>query len=282
MSNTIIKLKRSGTSESSPSSLEFGELALNYADGKLFYKAANGTILQFESGGGSGSDSFGTVNANGTLIVADTPGDILTLVAGDGISINGDAINDTITISSVSGGSPSQSNATSETFIADGVQNTFTLTTTVSDINNLIVTLDGLVQIPETHYTISSSDISFSEIPISNTTIEIRNITGVVSGGGSGGTGTSIETEIVNETTQTAVKDKRYVIANTSATTLTLPATPTLGDTLYVLVANDLANNIVARNGSKIMGVEEDLTLDVENISLGLVYVNSTLGWRII
>jgi hypothetical protein len=98
MSNTIIKLKRSGTSESSPSSLEFGELALNYADGKLFYKAANNTILQFESGGG-GEDSFGTVNANGTLVVADTPGDILTLESSGGISIVGDAINDKITIS---------------------------------------------------------------------------------------------------------------------------------------------------------------------------------------
>jgi len=97
MSNTVIKLKRSGTSESSPSSLEFGELALNYADGKLFYKAANNTILQFESGGG-GEDSFGTVNANGTLVVADTPGDILTLESSGGISIVGDAINDKITI----------------------------------------------------------------------------------------------------------------------------------------------------------------------------------------
>jgi hypothetical protein len=97
MSNTVIKLKRSGTSESSPSSLEFGELALNYADGKLFYKAANNAILQFESGGG-GEDSFGTVNANGTLVVADTPGDILTLESSGGISIVGDAINDKITI----------------------------------------------------------------------------------------------------------------------------------------------------------------------------------------
>jgi hypothetical protein len=98
MPNTVIKLKRSGTVSSSPGALEFGELALNYADGKLFYKAANGTILQFESGGGS--DSFGTINANGTLVVADSPGDILTLIAGNNIIITGDAVNDRITISS--------------------------------------------------------------------------------------------------------------------------------------------------------------------------------------
>lgn len=96
------------------------------------------------------------------------------------------------------------------------------------------------------------------------------------------GGGTSITTEIVTGTTQTAVKDYRYVIANTSTTTVTLPASPSLGDTVYILVANDLANNIVARNGLNIMSLAEDLTLDQQYISIGLVYTNSTLGWRII
>lgn len=96
MANTVIKLKRSGTSSSSPSSLEFGELALNYADGELYYKAANGSILKIVSG----ADNFGTINANGTLILADSPSDILDLVAGDNINITGDAVNDRITISS--------------------------------------------------------------------------------------------------------------------------------------------------------------------------------------
>jgi hypothetical protein len=105
MPNTVIQLKKSGTASAIPGSLEFGELAINYADGKLFYKAANGTVVSFASGGGS--DSFGTVNANGTLVVADTPGDVLTLVAGTGIAITGDAINDRITISSTSTGGAS-------------------------------------------------------------------------------------------------------------------------------------------------------------------------------
>lgn len=97
MANTVIQLRKSGTSSAVPSSLAFGELAINYADGKLFYKASNGSILQFISGG-AGNDSFGTVNAGGTLVVADTPGDILTLLAGNNITVSGDAINDRITI----------------------------------------------------------------------------------------------------------------------------------------------------------------------------------------
>jgi hypothetical protein len=98
MPNTIITLKKSATPAAVPSSLEFGELAINYADGALFYKQANNSIATF-SGGGGGGDSFGTVNAAGTLIVADTPGDILTLESGTGITITGDAVNDKITIS---------------------------------------------------------------------------------------------------------------------------------------------------------------------------------------
>jgi hypothetical protein len=101
MANTVIALKKSATPSAAPSDLANGELAINYADGKLYYKHANGTIAVFSSGG----DSFGTVNAAGTLIVADTTGDILTLEAGTGISITGDAINDKITITATGGAS---------------------------------------------------------------------------------------------------------------------------------------------------------------------------------
>ena len=44
MANTVIALKKSGTPSSVPSDLANGELAINYADGKLYYRAANGTI----------------------------------------------------------------------------------------------------------------------------------------------------------------------------------------------------------------------------------------------
>lgn len=52
MANTI-KIKNSGTASNVPSSLEFGELAINYADGKLFYKNGGGAVVEFSSGGGS-------------------------------------------------------------------------------------------------------------------------------------------------------------------------------------------------------------------------------------
>jgi hypothetical protein len=96
MANTLIALKKSATPTSTPSSLANGELAINYADGKIFYKAANGAILSIS---GSSANSFSTVNANGTLVVADSPTTILTVEPGNDIAIVGDAVNDKITIS---------------------------------------------------------------------------------------------------------------------------------------------------------------------------------------
>jgi hypothetical protein len=96
MANTTIQLKKSATPAASPSDLANGELAINYADGKLFYKAANGTILSITSG--TSTNSFSTVNANGTLIVSDSPTNILTVVPGNNITVVGDAVNDKVTV----------------------------------------------------------------------------------------------------------------------------------------------------------------------------------------
>ena len=50
---TIIKLKRKGVggSDPSPSDLEHGELAINFADGKLYYKNSSNAIAQFLDSG---------------------------------------------------------------------------------------------------------------------------------------------------------------------------------------------------------------------------------------
>jgi hypothetical protein len=102
MTNTVISLKKSATPSAQPTNLANGELAINYADGKLFYKHANGTILTFNTQGGN---AFGTINANGTLVVAGTPESVVSLIAGNNISISADSINDTITINSAGGAS---------------------------------------------------------------------------------------------------------------------------------------------------------------------------------
>jgi len=48
MANTI-KIKNSGTASAVPASLEYGELGLNYADGKVYYKNSSNAIVALPS-----------------------------------------------------------------------------------------------------------------------------------------------------------------------------------------------------------------------------------------
>lgn len=99
MANTLIQLKKSATPSSVPASLANGELALNFADGILYYKAANGSIASISgTSGGAASPGYGIVNANGTLLLAGISGDSFAIVPGDFITVTGDAINDRVTI----------------------------------------------------------------------------------------------------------------------------------------------------------------------------------------
>ena len=84
----------------------------------------------------------------------------------------------------------------------------------------------------------------------------------------------------------TAVAGDR-VLADTSggAWTLTLPASPAVGDEIHILDAAasfDNNNLTVARNSLKIQALTADLTLTTESTGIGLVYMSSTYGWRVL
>jgi hypothetical protein len=64
MANTI-KIKNSGTPSAVPGSLEYGELGLNYADGKIFYKNGAGIISEFTL-------NAGNINAHESVELATT------------------------------------------------------------------------------------------------------------------------------------------------------------------------------------------------------------------
>ena len=81
-------------------------------------------------------------------------------------------------------------NATSQVFSGTGSQTNFSLSSAVSQQKNVIITVNGLLQIPVTHYTISGSTLSFTSAPYSGAIIEARNFEGVITSGGSGGGGT--------------------------------------------------------------------------------------------
>lgn len=101
-SNTVI-LKNSSTLGAEPltSEIQHGELVLNYTDGKIYFKTHNNEIDYFVTSAGAGvaGDTFKTFAIAGqTSVVAESPNDTLTIVAGGVISILTDATTDTITI----------------------------------------------------------------------------------------------------------------------------------------------------------------------------------------
>ena len=104
MANTTIQIKKSSVPGNKPLSLANGELAINFADGKLFYNNTTNQIAEFAPA--SGGSYFGTVNAAGTFLVADIANDILTIDAGTNITITPDAANDRMVISSAGGSDP--------------------------------------------------------------------------------------------------------------------------------------------------------------------------------
>ena len=86
---------------------------------------------------------------------------------------------------------------------------------------------------------------------------------------------------IVSATTQTAAAGNHYVLTNVAATTITMPATVTAGDLIFITSGNGLATNVVAYSGTyKIMGLLENLTINTTAyITLQLRYINATIGW---
>lgn len=90
---------------------------------------------------------------------------------------------------------------------------------------------------------------------------------------------TNQTTEIVSviSTNTTAVSGTRYVL--TASLTLTLPASPTAGKWVAFSNRSGTTTPVIARNGSNIMGLAEDMTLDSTEASGVLIYTDATRGW---
>lgn len=81
-------------------------------------------------------------------------------------------------------------------------------------------------------------------------------------------------------TNTTAVKDYLYII--TASLTLTLPATPTVGDKVGMSNMSGTTTVVMGRNGENIAGIAEDLIIDVANIGIQFIYTGATKGWILI
>ena len=89
--------------------------------------------------------------------------------------------------------------------------------------------------------------------------------------------------QAVQSTGFTAAAGKGYFCNTSSAAfTVTLPASPSLGDEVSIVDyagSADTNNITVGRNSLKIMGSAADLTVAIERAAFTLVYSDSTYGW---
>ena len=66
-----------------------------------------------------------------------------------------------------------------------------------------------------------------------------------------------------------------------SSITLTLPASPTAGDKVEIINRSNTSTAVIARNGRNIMGLAENMTIDLPDVGFTLIYANLADGWII-
>ncbi len=83
-------------------------------------------------------------------------------------------------------------------------------------------------------------------------------------------------------TNATIAANSKNLVDTTSALTITLPASPTIGTEVMFIDASGQAatNNITVNgNGEKIQGLAEDLIINVDRAAFQVVYHNTANGW---
>ena len=243
MANTSIQLKKSGVTGNVPASLTYGELAINYADGKLFYKAANGSIASISTG--SLTNSFATVNSNNSLILATSATDTLTIIPGNNITISTDTVGKKITINSVSAGSAADqfardtaNNASANTIILQGINTTQnTRLNSIETINTNQNTSISIIQgVDNTQNTNITSVNQYAQSAYAKANSALANTSGAIFGGDLTVTGNLTASNIYGTLSNTTIVagnftttfDTAGVITHTGNTAATSNATGAL------------------------------------------------------
>src|SRR6056300_918726 len=125
---------------------------------------------------------------------------------------------------------------------------------------------------------IANAKLSNSSFTLNGTSINLGDTAEI-----SAGTSWQSVVTADGSTTTSAVAGNGYFINTTSAAhTVTLPASPTLGDEVSIIdYAGTFDTNslTVGRNGNPIQGSAADLTVSTERAGFTLVYTDGTQGW---
>jgi VCBS repeat-containing protein len=120
---------------------------------------------------------------------------------------------------------------------------------------------------------IGNGSLTNSSITVNGSAVSLGGSVTIVTGPASSAVSSNI----------TMSANNNYFVDTAAARTLTLPASPTLGDTIVIYDATGTAatNNItIDRNGSNINGVADNAIIDVNQSASSFVYTGATVGWR--
>ena len=166
------------------------------------------------------------------------------------------------------------------TIAVSGDFNATSGTFTVQDNGTDILNVTSTEMTPQTDGAISlgSANNAFNNLHLDGAATIGGAVTAAsFAGDGSGLTGVGFTTNVITSNT-TATKGNHYYI-NGATLTLTLPASPSVGDEVRLSEVAGNTDCILARNGSNIMSTAEDLTLDTAYVVLSVRYVDATIGW---
>jgi len=176
---------------------------------------------------------------------------------------------------------PTEVGGTVTSVSGTGTVNGITLTGTVTSSGSL--TLGG---------TLANVDLTSQvtgTLPIANggtgtTSTTYVDLTANVSGElpfANGGSGAIVP---LHKGTSYAASNRDYVVATAGGITITLPASPSAGDTVVVKDGTGAAATTsftVARNGENIASSATDLTFDKNFAEIVMTYVDATIGWTV-
>jgi len=120
---------------------------------------------------------------------------------------------------------------------------------------------------------IGNGSLTNSSITVNGSAVSLGGSVTIVTGPAS----TAVSSNI------TMAANNNYFVDTSAARTLTLPASPSLGDTIAIYDASGTAatNNItIARNGSNINAQAVNAIIDVNQSGSVFIYTGATVGWR--
>ena len=130
----------------------------------LVFPTTDGTANQVIQTDGSGNLSFTSISTN-FLGLADVTPSTFSGQGGKVVQVN--AAGNALEFGGVTLGQSSRDSNT-----GDGTTTAFTLTSTYAGTNDILVFVDGVIQYPGTHFSLSGTTLTFTTAPVSGARIE--------------------------------------------------------------------------------------------------------------